>query len=146
MTFAIYSSSRLAAAIVLSVALKGCITAQVFPLSAYEEQPYALLTVDQSMSCDALTASFMFAARRAARLIYWLDVGPPAGYGNARYELDAPDKLRDEFRRMDALSDQQRYKGCVVLEPRAIVAEELRRLDPTLPPPLLKGPVLRRRG
>ena len=131
------------AAILSMVMLGGCVTAPVAVSPFYYEEPYALLSVDESMSCEALTASFMFSARRAARLVYWLEAGPVAGFGHARFGIDGPNKLRDEFRRMDALSDQQRYKGCRVLEPSAVVAEERMRLDPI---PLKTGPVLRSRG
>lgn len=126
-----------------TLALGGCVTAPVAVVPFYYEEPYALLSVDESMSCEALTASFMFSARRAARLVYWLEAGPIAGFGHARFGADAPQKLRDEFRRMDALSDQQRYKGCRVLEPSTVVAEERMKLDPV---PLRPGPVLRARG
>lgn len=131
---------------VLAIAslLEGCVTAPVVVSPFAPDEPYALLSVDESMSCDALTASFMFSARRAARLVYWLETGPIAGFGHARFAVDGPKNLRDEFRRMDALSDQQRYKGCRVLEPAAVVAEERMRLEP-LPSPG-KGPVLRSRG
>lgn len=125
--------------------LSGCVTAPT-PIPYFEyDETYPLLSVDESMSCDALNASFMFSARRAARLQFWLETGPVAGFGTARYELDAPAKLREEFKRMDALSDQQRYKGCRVLEPRLVVAEERNRLGP-MPPPLISGPVLRSKG
>lgn len=132
-------------AVVAILALGGCMTAPVAVWPLYQDEPYALLSVDESMSCDALTASFMFSARRAARLVYWLEAGPVAGFGHARFGVDAPKKLRDEFRRMDALSDQQRYKGCRVLEPSAVVAEERMKLDPA-PARSGGGPVLRSRG
>jgi hypothetical protein len=136
---------RSIAPVLIALGLEGCVTASVWdPYLDYDE-PYALLSVDESMSCEALTASFLFSARRAARLEYWLDTGPVAGFGHARFEFDAPAKVRNEFRRMDALSDQQRYKGCRVMEPRAVVAEERARLEP-LPPPPIEGPVLRSRG
>ena len=41
--------------------------------------PYAVLPVDNSMSCNGIAASFRYAARRAARLEYWLAVGPLGG-------------------------------------------------------------------
>ena len=129
----------------IAVMLEGCVTAPVRMSYLDHDEPYALLSVDESMSCQALTASFLFSARRAARLEYWLATGPIAGFGHARYEVDAPAKLRGEFRRMDALSDQQRYKGCLVMEPRAVVAEERARLEP-LPLPALPTTVLRSRG
>ena len=134
------------APLLVAISLGGCVTAPpVFdPYLDYDE-PYALLSVDESMSCEALTATFLFSARRAARLEYWLDTGPIAGFGHARFAVDAPAKVRNEFRRMDAVSDQQRYKGCRVMEPRAVVAEERARLEP-LPPQPIKGPVLRARG
>jgi hypothetical protein len=130
----------------IALALQGCVGGPVALSPAYQDEPYALLSVDESMSCEALTASFLFSARRAARLEYWLEIGPPSGFGHARFEIDAPLKLRDEFRRLDALSDQQRYKGCRAMEPRVVVAEERARLEP-LPPPSSKGQVvLRSRG
>jgi hypothetical protein len=88
-----------------------------------------LLPVDEMMTCDSIAASFHFAARRAARLEYWLSVGPVAGYGYERFPLDAPKQLVDERRRLDALSDLQRYKGCVVLEPGPAVVYERSRLE-----------------
>ena len=116
--------------------LSGCVTAAVPVADPFApEEPYLVLPVDESMSCAAIAASFRFSARRAARLEYWLASGPIPGFGYARYEIDAPAKLHDEFRRMDALSDLQRYKGCRVMEPQAAVAYERARLEPIPQPP-----------
>lgn len=141
----IAAALRSCAVCIIAFALEGCMAAPAWVWHPNPNEPYALLSVDESMSCEALNASFLFSARRAARLEYWLDTGPVAGFGRARFEVDAPAKLRAEFRRMDALSDQQRYKGCRVMEPRIVVAEERARLEP-LPPPPPNGPVLRSRG
>ena len=78
---------------------------------------------------QAIAASFRFSARRAARLEYWLSVGSLAGYNFERFPLDAPKQLVDERRRLDALSDLQRYKGCMVEEPGPAVAEERSKLE-----------------
>jgi hypothetical protein len=43
--------------------------------------------------------------------------------------MDAPKQLIDERRRLDALSDLQRYKGCVVLEPGPAVVYERSKLE-----------------
>lgn len=91
--------------------------------------PYMLLPVDESMSCDAIAASFRYSARRAARLEYWLAAGPLAGYDSERFPLDAPKQLVDERKRLDALSDLQRYKGCTVMEPGPAVVKERERLE-----------------
>ena len=115
----------------------GCVTT-VYPL---DPPPYALLPVDESMTCNGIASSFRFAARRAARLEYWLSVGPLAGYGNERFPLDAPKQLVDERRRLDALSDLQRFKGCTVMEPGPAVVEERAKLEgsivPAPPPPVV---------
>jgi len=112
--------------------LAGCAT-YVAPFNP--PPPYAVLPVDESMSCNGIAASFRYAARRAARLEYWLSVGPLAGYGYERYPLDAPKQLIDERRRMDALTDLQRYKGCTVMEPGPAVVEERLKLEGSRPPP-----------
>jgi hypothetical protein len=91
--------------------------------------PYMLLPVDESMSCNAIAGSFRFSVRRAARLEYWLAAGSLAGYDSDRFPLDAPKQLADERRRLDALTDLQRTKGCTVLEPGPAVAEERERLE-----------------
>jgi len=95
------------------------------------------------MSCDGIAASFRFSARRAARLEFWLSVGPLAGYGYERFPQDAPQQLVDERRRMDALSDLQRYKGCAVMEPGPLVVYERMKLEGstrrTTPPVILKS-------
>lgn len=122
----------------LASPLAGCVTA-VYPI---DPPPYPILPVDESMTCTGIAASFRFAARRAARLEYWLSVGPVAGYENERFPLDAPKQLVDERRRLDALSDLQRFKGCPVMEPGPAVVEERKRLEnsvrPPVPPVVLK--------
>ena len=95
-------------------ALGGCVTTA---LSSRSAAALHVLPVDESMTCNGIASSFRFSARRAARLEYWLSVGPLAGYGYERFPLDAPKQLVDERRRLDALSDLQRYKGCTVMEP-----------------------------
>jgi len=129
-------------------ALGGCVT-NTFPVTdtnPFDPPPYMLLPVDESMTCSGIASSFRFAARRAARLEYWLSVGPLAGYGNERFPLDAPKQLVDERRRLDARSDLQRVKCCTVLEPGPAVVEERARLEgsilPSPPPPV----VLKSRG
>jgi hypothetical protein len=91
--------------------------------------PYNVLPVDEMMTCEAIAASFRFSARRAARLEYWLEVGPLAGYGYERFGIDAPRQLVDERRRLDALTDLQRYRGCAVLEPGPAVVYERGKLE-----------------
>ena len=61
-----------------------------------------------------------------------------------RYPLDAPKQLIDERRRLDALSDLQRYKGCTVMEPGPAVVEERLKLEGSVrpPPPPLPPPVV----
>ena len=119
--------------------LGGCVT-YAYPL---DPPPYMVLPVDESMTCSGIASSFRFAARRAARLEYWLSVGPLEGYGSERFPLDAPKQLVDERRRMDALSDLQRYKGCTVMEPGPAVVEERLKLEgsvrPSAPPVVLKS-------
>ncbi len=117
--------------------LEGCVTTDY----AVDPPPYMLLPVDDMMSCDAIAASFRFAARRAARLEYWLVVGPLAGYGFERFPADAPKQLVDERRRLDALSDLQRYRGCVVMEPGPAVVYERTKLEDSIkrPPVVLKS-------
>ena len=120
--------------------LGGCV-ATYFPLDP--PPPYMVLPVDETMSCDGIAASFRFSARRAARLEFWLSVGPLAGYGFERFPQDAPQQLVDERRRMDALSDLQRYKGCAVMEPGPLVVYERMKLEGsarrTTPPVILKS-------
>lgn len=91
--------------------------------------PYMLLPVDESMSCSAIAGSFRYSVRRAARLEYWLAAGPLAGYDSERFPLDAPKQLIDERKRLDALTDLQRYKGCTVTEPGPAVVQERERLE-----------------
>jgi hypothetical protein len=117
----------------------GCVTT-VYPL---DPPPYALLPVDESMTCNGIASSFRFAARRAARLEYWLSAGPLAGYGNERFPLDAPKQLVDERSRLDALSDLQRFKGCMVMEPGPMVVEERAKLERMIvPAPSVPAPVV----
>ena len=122
-------------------ALGGCVSCvtDCYPLDP--PAPYMLLPVDETMTCDGIAASFRFAARRAARLEYWLAQGPLAGYGFERFPLDAPKQLIDERRRLDALSDLQRYKGCFVMEPGAAVVYERTRLEGSIkrPPVVVKS-------
>ena len=122
--------------------LCGC-AANVYSL---EPPPYPVLPVDESMTCNGIASSFRFAARRAARLEYWLAVGPLAGYGTERFPLDAPKQLVDERRRLDALSDLQRYKGCTVMEPGPAVVEERARLEGSIVRPAPPAIVLKSRG
>jgi hypothetical protein len=98
------------------------------------------------MSCSGIASSFRFAARRAARLEYWLSVGPLAGYDTERFPLDAPKQLVDERRRLDALSDLQRFKGCTVMEPGPAVVEERARLEASIPRPAPPPVVLNSKG
>jgi hypothetical protein len=109
----------------LVCALGGCITDSAQVLNP----PYMLLPADEMMSCEAIAASFYFAARRAARLEYWLSVGHLQGYGFDEFPHDAPRELVDERRRLDALTDLQRYKGCIVLEPGPAVVYERTKLE-----------------
>jgi hypothetical protein len=97
---------------------------------------YPIVPVDASMSCGAMTASFMFSARRAARLEYWIRVGPLPGYGTDMFGVDAPRELVAERRRLDALSDLQRLRGCPVMEPGPAVIYERQKLEPVSEPAL----------
>ena len=139
---------RLGLLCTIGCTLGGCVTT-TYPVD-YSPPPYMLLAVDESMSCSGIAASFRFSARRAARLEYWLSVGPLAGYGNERFPIDAPQQLLDERRRLDALSDLQRFKGSTVMEPGPAVVEERTRLEGTIPrppPPVAPPPVvLKSRG
>ncbi len=120
--------------------LAGCVT-YTYPLA--DPPPYPILPVDESMTCSGIAASFRYSARRAARLEYWLARGPLEGYGNERFPLDGPKQLVDERRRLDALSDLQRFKGCTVMEPGPAVVEERLRLEgsvhPAAPPVVLNS-------
>jgi hypothetical protein len=97
---------------------------------------YPILPVDASMSCEAMTASFIFSARRAARLEYWLEVGPLRGYRTDTFGVDAQKEIVAERRRLDALSDLQRTRGCPVMEPGPAVLYERQKLEGTSQPPL----------
>jgi hypothetical protein len=84
-----------------------------------------------------MTASFIFSVKRAARLEFWLAVGPLPGYGTDMFGLDAPRELVAERRRLDALTDLQRTRGCPVMEPAPAVLYERRKLeDANKAPPL----------
>lgn len=111
----------------LPLLLVGCVTEQPYVIDP--PPPYMLLPVDESMSCNAIAGSFRYSVKRAARLEYWLAAGSLAGYDSDRFPLDAPKQLTDERRRLDALTDLQRTKGCTVLEPGPAVAEERERLE-----------------
>src|SRR5262249_904483 len=56
------------------------------------------------------------------------------GYDSERFPLDAPKQLIDERRRLDALTDLQRYKGCTVIEPGPAVVQERERLEESARP------------
>lgn len=120
------STSRLVLSTVLACALGGCATGYY---TLAPPSPYMVLPVDESMSCSAVSASFRYSVRRAARLEYWLAAGQLAGYDSERFPLDAPKQLVDERRRLDALTDLQRNKGCTVVEPGPAVAAERERLE-----------------
>jgi len=111
----------------LPLLLSGCVTDQPYVIEP--PAPYMLLPVDESMSCNAIAGSFRYSVRRAARLEYWLAAGSLAGYDSDRFPLDAPKQLADERRRLDALTDLQRTKGCTVIEPGPAVVEERERLE-----------------
>jgi hypothetical protein len=127
------SLSRTAAIALLSMA--GCVPYE--PVLLVPAPPYPLLPVDRSMSCEAMTASFIFSVKRAARLEFWLAVGPLPGYGTEMFGLDAPRELALERRRLDALTDLQRTRGCPVMEPGPAVVYERQKLeDASKAPPL----------
>ena len=88
-----------------------------------------LLPVDETMTCDAIAGSFRFSAKRAARLEYSLSEGSLASYGYERFPDDAPQQLVDERRRLDALSDLQRTRGCDTMEPGPFVVHERMKLE-----------------
>jgi hypothetical protein len=110
--------------------LGGCVTDSSSILAP--QPPYMLLPADEMMSCDAIAASFQFAARRAARLEYWLSVGHLHGYGFDDFPVDAPTELTYERRRLDALTDLQRYRGCTVFDAAAAVVYERSKLENSL--------------
>jgi hypothetical protein len=114
------------AGLAMALTLSGCYQHNY---EVYSPPTYNLLPVDETMTCESIASSFRFAAKRAARLEYWLEIGPIAGYGYERFMVDAPRQLLDERRRMDALSDLQRYKGCAVLEPGPAVVYERAKLE-----------------
>jgi hypothetical protein len=95
-----------------------------------------MLPVETSMSCEAMTASFIFSAKRAARLEYWMEVGPLPGYGKNMFGSDAPGEIAAERRRLDALTDLQRTRGCPVMEPVPAVMYERQKLEGVSAPPL----------
>jgi hypothetical protein len=108
-------------------ALGGCVTNTGNVL--IDPPPYMLLPNDEMMSCDAIAASFQFSARRAARLEYWLFRNRSPGYGFGEFSVEGPKELMGERRRLDALSDLQRFKGCYVLDPAAAVFYERSKLE-----------------
>lgn len=118
---------RCAASLLAALLLDGCVTYE--PLVVGPAPPYALLPADELMSCEAITASFMFAAKRAARIEFWLEVGPLPGYGNDMFGVDAPRELVAERQRLDALTDLQRLRGCPVMEPEPAVVYERQKLE-----------------
>jgi hypothetical protein len=124
---AVSTAFWLVSACAVPLLLAGCVTEQPYVIDP--PPPYMLLPVDESMSCNAIAGSFRYSVKRAARLEYWLAAGAPAGYDSDRFPLDAPKRLTDERRRLDALTDLQRTKGCTVLEPGPAVAEERERLE-----------------
>jgi hypothetical protein len=125
---------RLAVVIAL-VSLGACVTNQPVQPVVFAP-PYPILPVDESMSCEAMTASFIFSAKRAARLEYWLNVGPLPTYHTDRFRVDAPKELAAERSRLDALSDLQRTRGCPVMEPLPAVLYERQKLEDLNAPPL----------
>jgi hypothetical protein len=126
------SSAPGVTAAVALLLLGACTTNGPVPLSA-PAVDYPIFSVETSMSCDAMTASFVFSARRAARLEYWLEVGRLPGYGTDMYGVDAPKEIAAERRRLDALSDLQRTRGCPVMEPGPAVAYERQKLEGAIP-------------
>jgi hypothetical protein len=125
---------RIAVAVAL-MSLGACVTYEpVLPLGP--APVYPILPVDVSMSCEAMTASFIFSAKRAARLEYWLEVGRLPGYGTDMFGVDAPKEIAAERRRLDALSDLQRTRGCPVMEPVPAVIYERQKLEGVGAPPL----------
>jgi hypothetical protein len=122
-----FSLARRSLLWLLVCVLGGCVTDSTRILAP--PPPYMLLPADEMMSCDAIAASFRFAARRAARLEYWMSVGPFHGYGFEDFPIDAPTELTYERRRLDALTDLQRYKGCTVFDPAAAVVYERSKLE-----------------
>ena len=128
------TAPRIAAAVAL-MSLGACTTFQPVPL-LWPAPVYPILPVDASMSCEAMTASFIFSAKRAARLEYWFEVGRLPGYGTDMYGVDAPIEIAAERRRLDALSDLQRTRGCPVMEPVPAVIYERQKLEGVSEPPL----------
>jgi hypothetical protein len=128
-------SSQLRAAAIALLSLAGCVPHE--PVLLVPPPPYPLLPVDRLMSCEAITASFIFSVKRAARLEFWLAVGPLPGYGTDMFGFDAPRELAAERRRLDALTDLQRTRGCPVMEPGPAVVYERQKLeDASKAPPL----------
>jgi hypothetical protein len=122
---ALVSLTRCCLPLTLFCALGGCVTD---PVATLTPPPYMLLPADEMMSCAAVTASFRFAARRAALLEYWMSVGRLQTYGRDKFPDEVRLELIDERRRLDALSELQRYKGCHVSEPGPAVVEERAKL------------------
>jgi len=124
----------LAAAAAL-VSLGACTTIAPPPLLV-PSPDYPIFPVETSMSCEAMTASFIYSAKRAARLEYWMEVGPLPSYGTNMFSVDAPREIAAERRRLDALSDLQRTRGCPVMEPVPAVMYERQKLEGASAPPL----------
>ena len=118
---------KLRAAAIAVLSLAGCVPYE--PVMLVPPPPYPLLPVDRLMSCEAMTASFIFSAKRAARLEFWLAFGPLPGYGTDMFGVDAPRELAAERRRLDALTDLQRTRGCPVMEPGPAVVYERQKLE-----------------
>ncbi|WP_156927776.1 hypothetical protein [Bradyrhizobium sp. Tv2a-2] len=136
-----FRRARSAVALIAALLLDGCVTYQ--PLIVGPAPPYALLPPDELMSCEAMTASFMFAAKRAARIEFWMEVGPLPGYGNDMFGVDAPSELVAERQRFDALTDLQRMRGCPVMDPEPAVVYERQKLEEAA---RSKGPPLKVKG
>jgi hypothetical protein len=123
---AFVSLARRGLPLALICGLGGCVTDPVSTLTP--PPPYMLLPADEMMSCAAITASFRFAARRAALLEYWMSVGRLQTYERDKFPEEVRIELVDERRRLDALSELQRDKGCHVSEPGPAVVEERSKL------------------
>ena len=102
--------------VALLVRLGGCVT--TYPFRSIEPPPYMLLPVDE-MAIVRRYRSLVPVFGEARRPSGILAVGRArlAGTDLNDFREDAPRELVDERRRLDALSDLQREKGCVVMEP-----------------------------
>lgn len=94
--------------------------------------PDHLLPPDEMMSCPAIASSFRYAARRVARL-QSVVAARPSGFGTGQLRADAPDQIKQEEERLDALADLQRQRGCPVFDPIAAVAAESAAIQPFAP-------------